>query len=112
MFVTAAYAQAADVSSAGSMFGTFVPLIAIFGIMYFLMIRPQQKKAASHKTMLEALRRGDQVVTGGGIVGKVSKVSDDNMVEVEIAEGVKIKVLKGSITQVLSKTDPAPAAIG
>jgi preprotein translocase subunit YajC len=112
MFVTAAYAQAADASSATSMFGTFVPLIAIFGIMYFLMIRPQQKKAAQHKTMLEALRRGDQVVTGGGIVGKVSKVSDDATVEVEIADGVKVKVIKGSITQVLSKTDPAPAAQG
>ena len=112
MFVTAAYAQAADASSAGSMFGTFVPLIAIFGIMYFLMIRPQQKKASEHKTMLGALRRGDQVVTGGGIVGKVSKVGDDNMVEVEIADGVKVKLLKSSISQVLSKTDPAPAAQG
>ena len=112
MFVTAAYAQAADASSAGSMFGTFVPLIAIFGIMYFLMIRPQQKKAADAKAMLSALRRGDQVIMGGGIVGKVTKVGDDNMVEVEIADGVKVKVVKSSIGQVLSKTDPAPAAQG
>lgn len=112
MFVTAAYAQAADPTSAGSMLGTFVPLIAIFGIMYFLMIRPQQKKAAQHKTMLDALRRGDQVVMGGGIMGKVSKVGDDNTVEVEIADGVKVKVVKTSIGQVLSKTDPAPAAQG
>ena len=112
MFVTAAYAQAADASSATSMFGTFVPLIAIFGIMYFLMIRPQQKKAADAKAMLGALRRGDQVVLGGGIVGKVSKVGDDNMVEVEIADGVKVKVVKSSISQVLSKTDPAPAVQG
>ena len=112
MFVTAAYAQAADPTSAGSLIGTFVPLIAIFGIMYFLMIRPQQKKLAAHKAMLEALRRGDQVVTGGGIVGKVTKVSDDASVEVEIADGVKVKVVKSSISQVLSKTDPAPATQG
>ena len=75
--------------------------------MYFLLIRPQQAKLKSHKAMVEALRRGDQIVTSGGIVAKVSKVQEDGMVEVEIAEGVKVKVIKHTITQVLNKTEPA-----
>ena len=85
----------------------FIPLILIFGIMYFLLIRPQQKKMKEHKAMVTALRRGDQIVTQGGIIGKVSKVKDDSEVEVEIAEGVKVRVVRATITQVLSKTDPA-----
>lgn len=111
MFVTPAYAQDAA-AVGGSAVVQFIPLVLIFVIMYFLMIRPQQKKVNDHKAMIAALRRGDQVVTGGGIVGKVTKVGEDSMVEVEIAEGVKVKVVKSSVTQVLSKTDPAPAAQG
>jgi preprotein translocase subunit YajC len=105
MFVTPAYAQAAG--GAASAFTSFVPLILIFAIMYFLLIRPQQKKLKEHKLMVEALRRGDQVVTGGGIIGKVSKVTEDGVVEVEIAEGVKVRVMKATIVQVMSKTEPA-----
>ncbi|WP_434621493.1 preprotein translocase subunit YajC [Tabrizicola sp. M-4] len=108
MFATPAYAQAAG-AGAGSAFASFIPLILIFAIMYFLLIRPQQKKMKEHKAMVEALRRGDQVVTQGGIVGKVTKVQEDNMVEVEIAEGVKVKVIKGTIAQVINKTEPAAA---
>ncbi len=89
--------------------GQFLPLILIFGIMYFLLIRPQQKKMKEHQAMVEALRRGDQVITQGGIVGKVSKVKDDGEIEVEIAEGVKVRVIKGTIAQVISKTEPAAA---
>lgn len=106
MFATPAYAQAAG---AGSAFASFVPLILIFAIMYFLLIRPQQKKLKEHKAMVEALRRGDQVLTQGGIVGKVVKVNEDGMLEVEIAEGIKVKVLRSSISQVMSKTEPAAA---
>ena len=105
MFVTPAYAQAAG-GPAGA-FGSFIPLILIFAIMYFLLIRPQQKKLKEHKAMVEAVRRGDQVITQGGIVGKVSKVKDDGEVEVEIATGVKVRIIKSTITQVLSKTEPA-----
>ncbi|PTE21424.1 preprotein translocase subunit YajC [Cereibacter changlensis JA139] len=105
MFVTPAYAQAAG--GAASAFTSFVPLILIFAIMYFLLIRPQQKKLKEHKLMVEALRRGDQVVTGGGIIGKVAKVHEDGVVEVEIAEGVKVRVMKATIVQVMSKTEPA-----
>ena len=88
-------------------FGQFLPLILIFGIMYFLLIRPQQKKVKEHQAMVEALRRGDQVVTQGGVIGKVVKVKDDGEVEVEISEGVKVRVVKATIAQVLSKTEPA-----
>ena len=105
MFVTPAFAQAAG--GASSAFSSFVPLILIFAIMYFLMIRPQQKKAKQHKAMIDSLRRGDQVVTSGGVLGKVSKVSDDGIVEIEIAEGVKVRVMRATIVQVLNKTEPA-----
>jgi len=88
-------------------FAQFVPLILIFVIMYFLLIRPQQKKLKEHKAMVEALRRGDQVVTQGGVIGKVVKVKEDGEIEVEIAEGVKVRVVKHTIAQVMSKTEPA-----
>ncbi len=88
-------------------FTNFVPLILIFGIMYFLLIRPQQQKLKEHKKMVESLRRGDQIVTQGGIIGKVAKVKDDAEVEVELAEGVKVRVVRSTIAQVMSKTDPA-----
>ena len=88
--------------------GQLIPLILIFGIMYFLLIRPQQKKLKEHQTMLAALRRGDQVVTQGGIMGKVTKVKDDsNEVEVEIASGVNVRVIKSTIATVVNKTEPA-----
>lgn len=104
MLVTPAYAQA--VGGAGA-FGSFIPLILIFAIMYFLLIRPQQKKLKTHQKMVEGLRRGDQVITQGGVVGKVTKVKDDGEVEVEIAQGVNVRVIKTTIAQVLSKTEPA-----
>jgi len=87
-------------------FGQFIPLILIFAIMYFLLIRPQQKKMKDHKAMVAALRRGDQVVTQGGLIGKVSKVKDDDEIEVEIAPNVRVRVVRSTVTQVLSKTEP------
>ncbi len=107
MFVSPAYAQAAG--GAGGAFTSFVPLILIFAIMYFLLIRPQQKKVKEHAAMVEAVRKGDQIVTQGGIVAKVSKVMAEgsNEVEVEIASGVKVRIIKGTIAQVMNKTEPA-----
>ena len=106
MFVTPAYAQAAG--GGGDVFTSLViPMVLIFGIMYFLLIRPQQKKLKEHQNMVEALRRGDQIVTAGGIVGKVTKVRDDAEIEIEIASGVNVRVIKQTITQVRSKTEPA-----
>ncbi len=104
MFVTPAYAQAAG--GAGGAFTSFIPLILIFAIMYFLLIRPQQKKLKDHNAMVAAVRRGDQVVTQGGIMGKVVKVKDDHEIEVEIASGVKVRVVKSTLAQVISKTEP------
>lgn len=111
MFATAAYAQSAapGVGGGAALFTNIMPLVLVFAIMYFILIRPQQKKAREHKAMVDALRRGDQVITAGGIMGKVSKVAEDGVVEVEIAEGVKVKVVRGTITQVVSKTEPAAA---
>ena len=85
----------------------FIPLILIFAIMYFLLIRPQQKKVKQHQNMVASLRRGDQVVTQGGLMGKVTKVKEENEIEVEVADGVKVRVVQNTIAQVLSKTEPA-----
>ena len=87
---------------------SLVPLILIFGIMYFLLIRPQQKKLKEHQQMVAALRRGDQVITQGGVMGKVTKVKDDsNEIEVEIASGVNVRVVRSPIATVVNKTEPA-----
>ena len=85
-----------------------IMLALIFGIMYFLLIRPQQKKLKEHTALLAALRRGDQIITQGGVIGKIVKVKDDsNEVEVEIAKGVNVRVIKSTITTVMNKTEPA-----
>ncbi|MBL8560759.1 MAG: preprotein translocase subunit YajC [Gemmobacter sp.] len=107
MFVTPAFAQAAGGAGAASAFGSFVPLILIFGIMYFLMIRPQQKKMKDHRAMVDALRRGDQVLTQGGLIAKVVKVHDDGVLELEIAPNVVVKSPRATIAQVMNKTEPA-----
>lgn len=108
MFVTPAFAQAAATGGGAAGVIQIVPFLLIFVIMYFLMIRPQQKKLKAHKAMVEALRRGDQVVTAGGMIGKVVKVADAE-VEVELAPNVKVRVIKNTIAQVVSKTEPAEA---
>ncbi|MGC9420066.1 MAG: preprotein translocase subunit YajC [Rhodovulum sp.] len=110
MFATPAFAQAAGGGGAAGAFGSFIPLILIFLIMYFLLIRPQQKKMKQHKAMVDALRRGDQVITQGGLIGKISKVKDDEEVEIEIAENVRVRVVRQTIAQVLNKTEPAEKA--
>lgn len=88
-------------------FGQFIPLILIFVIMYFLLIRPQQQKMKQHQAMVDGVRRGDQVITQGGLIGKVVKVKEDGEVEVEIADGVKVRVVKQTLANVVSKTEPA-----
>ena len=92
----------------GGAIAQFLPLILIFAIMYFLLIRPQQKKMKEHQAMVDAVRRGDQVVTQGGLIGKVSKVKEgENEIEVEIAKGVNVRVIRSTITAVMNKTEPA-----
>ena len=86
---------------------SFIPIILIFVIMYFLLIRPQQKKIKEHKNMVDNLRRGDQVLTQGGIIGKIIKVKEGEEIEVELAEDVKVAVIRSTIVDVLSKPEPA-----
>lgn len=107
MFVTPAYAQVAAAPGAGA-FAQFIPLILIFAIMYFLMIRPQQKRAKQHREMVAALKKGDHIVTQGGIIGKVAAVRDDEL-EVEIANGVRVRVVRGTVAQVVNRTEPVAA---
>ena len=90
-------------SSSG--FAQFIPLILIFVIFYFFLIRPQQKKVKEHKTMVTALKRGDDVVTSGGIVGKVEKVYDDDKIDLSISQDVSVKVIKSTIQSLLK--DPS-----
>ncbi|MFN4164701.1 MAG: preprotein translocase subunit YajC [Ferrovibrio sp.] len=101
MLISEAYAQAAGGTT--DMLTSLLPLVLIFVVFYFLLIRPQQKKMKEHKAMIEAVRRGDVVTTSGGIVGKVAKVQEDGLVQVEIADGIKVKVVKGTIAEVRSK---------
>lgn len=111
MFVSSAFAQAAGgAGGAGAFdFVSLLPLLLIFVVFYFLLIRPQQKKMKEHKAMVEAVKRGDQVTLGGGLLGKVVKVVDDGVVEVEIAAGVNVKVVRSTIAEVRGKTEPAKA---
>lgn len=101
MLISEAYAQAAGGTT--DMLTSLLPLVLIFVVFYFLLIRPQQKKMKEHKAMIEAVRRGDVVTTSGGIIGKVAKVQEDGVLQIEIADGVKVKVVKGTIAEVRSK---------
>ena len=108
MFVSTAYAQTAAPAAGGAdMIVQFLPLILIFVVFYFLLIRPQQKKMKEHKAMLESIRRGDRVVTGGGIIGIVTKVGPEDELQVEIAENVRVRCLRSTVNLVLAKTEPA-----
>jgi preprotein translocase subunit YajC len=112
MLISAAYAQSTGLSG---MFDNqnallqFLPLVLIFVVFYFLLIRPQQKKAKDHRATLDALRRGDRVVTGGGIIGTVVRVDGADEVSVDIADGVRVRVVRSTITSVLAKPDPGAA---
>ena len=107
MLISPAFAQASGVAGATGGFVQFVPLILIFGVMYFLLIRPQQKKMKEHRAMLEAVRRGDRVVTNGGIIGLVVKAPENEReLTVEIAEGVRVKVMRDMLSSVIAKTEP------
>ena len=101
MFISPAYAQAAG--DAGGGFATILPLVLIFAVFYFLLIRPQQKTAKVHRAMLGSISRGDRVITGGGIMGKVTKVVNDQELAVEIAEGIKVRVQRSMVAGVISK---------
>ena len=108
MLITPAYAQAAGGGESG--FVALLPLVLIFVVFYFLLIRPQQKKMKMHREMVSNVRRGDKIVTGGGLVGTITKVTEgSDEVQVELAENVRVKVLRHTIAEVLSKPQPAKA---
>lgn len=106
--ITPAFAQAAG-GGTNDILMSLVPFVLIFVIMWFLIIRPQQRRVKAHQEMIKNVRRGDTVVTSGGIVAKVSKVIDDGEIEAEIADGVRVRLVKGMITDVRSKTEPVKA---
>jgi preprotein translocase subunit YajC len=109
MLFSSAYAQAATPTGGAGLLDMssmlfIVPIIAVF---YFFMIRPQQKKMKEHRALIAGVRRGDRVVTGGGLIGQITKVISDGEVQIEIAEGVRVRVVRSTITEVLSKTTAA-----
>ncbi len=108
MWISPAYAQDAGDGGAGML--QLLPLVLIFVVFYFLLIRPQQKKMKTHRGMVEALKRGDKVVTGGGLLATVTKAPDGNEIQLEIADGVRVKVMRHTIQEIITK--PQPAAKG
>ena len=104
--ITPAFAQAAGAGGSTDMLISLVPFVLIFVIMWFLIIRPQQKRVKAHQELIKNVRRGDTVITSGGIVAKVSKVIDDAEIEAEIADGVRVRILKGMVQDVRSKGEP------
>lgn len=108
MFSTPVFAQdAAMAAGQPSLLESMIPMLLILVILWFFMIRPQSKRMKEHREMVSAVKRGDTVVTSGGIIGKVTKVRDNNEVDVEIAEGVKVKVVASTISDVRVKGEPA-----
>ncbi len=105
MLITPAYAQFGGAGSSSTIL-QFMPLILIIVIMYFLILRPQQRKVKQHQEMIKALRRGDTVVTNGGLVGKVTKVVDDDQIEVEISDGVRVRQMRSMVTDVRARGEP------
>jgi preprotein translocase subunit YajC len=108
MLISPAYARGTGLMDQSALV-QFLPLVLIFVVFYFLLIRPQQKKQKEHRATLDALRRGDRVVTGGGILATVSKVVSPEEVEVDLAPNVRVRVLRSTITSILAKPDPAAA---
>ncbi len=107
MFVTPAFAQGASpLGGDGGMLMSLLPFVLIFVIMYFLILRPQKKRAKTHAEMVKTVRRGDTVVTNGGLVGKVTKVVDDDQIEIEIADDVRIRQMRQMIADVRAKGEP------
>ncbi|BCJ91067.1 preprotein translocase subunit YajC [Terrihabitans soli] len=106
MFATPAFAQAAGPGGEGGFLLSIMPFLLIFVIMYFLVIRPQQRRMKQHKEMIGNIRRGDTIVTTGGIIGKVTKVVDEQELELQIADNVKVRVARGMVSDVRAKGEP------
>ncbi|MGH7033784.1 MAG: preprotein translocase subunit YajC [Stellaceae bacterium] len=109
MLISPAFAQAAGGGDTSSMLVQIAPLALIFVVFYFFLIRPQQQKSKNQRAMLDAIRRGDRVVTGGGIIGTVAKVVNNDEVLIDVADNVRVRVVRSTIAQVLAKTEPVGA---
>ncbi len=108
MFITPAYAQAAG-GGIGDFAGMILPLVMIMVVFWFLLIRPQQRKMKEHQALLSKIARGDTVITNGGLIGKVTKVIDDNELQVEVGENVKVRILRSGVADVRAKGEPVKA---
>ncbi len=106
MFVTPAYAQTGGAGGAPDLLFQFLPFVLIFVIMYFLIIRPQRAKAKAHQDLIANVRRGDTIVTTGGLIGKVAKVVDEGEIQLDLAENVRVRVVRGMIAEVRSRGEP------
>src|SRR5262245_34304916 len=106
MLITPASAQASSPLGGDNLMMTLLPFVLIFVIMYFLILRPQQKRVKMHQEMVKNVRRGDTVVTSGGLVGKVTKVVDDEQIEVELADGLRVRQMRQMIAEVRAKGEP------
>ena len=106
MFITPAYAQGLNLGGNSDMIMSLLPFAGIFLIMYFLILRPQQKRVKAHQEMVKNVRRGDTVVTNGGLIGRVAKVVDDGEIEIEITEGVRARQLRSMVSEVRAKGEP------
>jgi len=104
--ITPAFAQTAGAGGGSDIVSFLFPMIFVFGIFYLLVFRPQQRKVKEHQSMIDAVKRGDTVVTSGGIVGKVIRVENDGMLKVEIADGVQVRVIKSTLTDVRGRGEP------
>ncbi|NKB59474.1 MAG: preprotein translocase subunit YajC [Alphaproteobacteria bacterium] len=105
MFISTAWAQAGGAGGGSDIFTAMLPLVLIFAVFYFLLIRPQQKKMKTHQQMIGNLRRGDKIVTAGGVYGTVTKVLNEADVMVEITEGVRVKIARGTISTLLTQRE-------
>lgn len=106
MFSTPAFAQTSPFGGGGDMIYQLLPFVLIFVIMYFLILRPQQKRVKAHQEMVKNVRRGDTVVTNGGLIGKVTKVVDDEQIEIEIGDGMRVRQMRSMLTDVRAKGEP------
>jgi preprotein translocase subunit YajC len=112
MLISPAFAQGSPLGGDASLVTQLLPFVLIFVIMYFLILRPQQKRVKAHQEMVKNVRRGDTVVTSGGVIGKVTKVIDDEQIEVEIADGVRIRQVKTMVSDVRAKGEPVKEEAG
>lgn len=106
MLITPAFAQTSGAGGGADIFGTLFLFVGLIAIWYFLIIRPQQSQVKKHREMLDNLRRGDTIVTNGGLIGKIVKVVDEQEFQVEIADGVRVRIARHAVAQLRSKTEP------